>query len=31
MLREHARSGSRTVLDTARAVLAGHALLPPKR
>ena len=30
LLREHARSGSRPVLDVARAVLEGHALLPPR-
>jgi len=28
MLREHARSSRRTVLDIAQAVLDGHALLP---
>ena len=28
LLREHARSSSRTVLDIAQAVLDGHALLP---
>ena len=28
LLREHARSSSRTVLDLAQAVLDGHALLP---
>jgi AmiR/NasT family two-component response regulator len=28
MLREHARSNRRTVLDIAQAVLDGHALLP---
>ena len=30
MLREHARSSSRTVLDIAQAVLDGHALLPKR-
>jgi AmiR/NasT family two-component response regulator len=30
LLREHARSSSRPVLDVARAVLDGHALLPPR-
>ena len=30
LLREHARSSSRTVLDMAQAVLDGHALLPPR-
>jgi AmiR/NasT family two-component response regulator len=28
LLRDHARSGSRRVLDVAQAVLDGHALLP---
>jgi len=28
LLREHARSSGRTVLDVAQAVLEGHALLP---
>jgi response regulator NasT len=27
-LREHARAGSRRVVDVAQAVLDGHALLP---
>jgi response regulator NasT len=31
LLRQHARARSRTVVDTARAVLEGHALLPPSR
>ena len=31
MLRSHARGRSRTVVDTARSVLDGHALLPPRR
>ena len=30
LLREHARSSSRTVLDIAQAVLDGHALLPSR-
>ncbi len=30
LLREHARSSSRTVLDIAQAVLEGHALLPKR-
>ena len=30
LLREHARSSSRRVVDVAQAVLDGHALLPPK-
>jgi AmiR/NasT family two-component response regulator len=30
LLREHARSSGRRVLDVARTVLDGHALLPPK-
>jgi response regulator NasT len=30
LLRDHARSTSRTVLDVAQAVLDGHALLPPR-
>ena len=29
LLREHARSSSRRVVDVAQAVLDGHALLPP--
>ena len=28
MLRDHARSSNRTVLEIARSVLDGHALLP---
>jgi len=28
LLREHARSSNRRVLDVARAVLDGHGLLP---
>jgi AmiR/NasT family two-component response regulator len=31
LLRQHARARSRSVVDTARSVLEGHALLPPKR
>jgi response regulator NasT len=31
LLREHARSSSRRVIDVAQAVLDGHALLPPRR
>src|SRR5215207_11092407 len=30
LLREHARSSSRRVVDVAQTVLDGHALLPPK-
>ena len=30
MLRDHARSQSRRVVDVARAVSEGHALLPPR-
>jgi len=30
LLRDHARSGSRRVVDVAQSVLDGHALLPPK-
>ena len=30
LLREHARSTSRRVVDVAQTVLDGHALLPPK-
>ena len=30
-LRDHARSQSRRVVDVARAVTEGHALLPPQR
>ena len=30
MLREHARSGNRRVVDVARAVVDGHALLPAR-
>ena len=30
MLRDHARSQSRRVVDVARAVTEGHALLPPR-
>jgi AmiR/NasT family two-component response regulator len=30
LLREHARSRGRRVLDVAQAVLDGHALLPPR-
>ena len=30
MLRDHARSQSRRVVDVARAVAEGHALLPPR-
>jgi response regulator NasT len=29
LLRDHARAGSRRVLDVAQTVLDGHALLPP--
>jgi response regulator NasT len=28
LLRDHARSGNRRVVDVAQAVLEGHALLP---
>src|SRR3954447_6693286 len=31
MLREHARAGSRRVVDVAQAVVAGHGLLPRRR
>jgi response regulator NasT len=31
LMREHARSSSRRVVDVAQAVLDGHALLPPRR
>ena len=31
LLREHARSGSRPVVEVAQAVLDGHALLPSRR
>jgi response regulator NasT len=31
LLREHARSGNRRVVDVARAVVEGHALLPGGR
>jgi AmiR/NasT family two-component response regulator len=31
LLRRHARGHNRTVVDTARAVLEGHALLPGRR
>ena len=31
LLRDHARARNRTVVDTARSVLGGHALLPPRR
>ena len=30
LIRSHARSRSRTVVDTARSVLDGHSLLPPR-
>jgi AmiR/NasT family two-component response regulator len=30
LLREHARSSGRRVVDIAQTVLDGHALLPPK-
>ena len=30
LLRDHARSGGRRVVDLAQTVLDGHALLPPK-
>jgi response regulator NasT len=30
LLRDHARSGNRRVVDVARAVVEGHALLPPR-
>src|SRR3954453_19193888 len=30
LLRDHARSGSRRVVDVAQSVLDGHALLPPR-
>lgn len=30
LLRDHARSGRRRVVDVAQTVLDGHALLPPK-
>jgi response regulator NasT len=30
LLRDHARSQSRRVVDVARAVSEGHALLPPR-
>ena len=30
LLREHARSTGRRVVDVAQTVLDGHALLPPK-
>jgi response regulator NasT len=30
LLRSHARANNRTVVDCARAVLDGHALLPPR-
>jgi response regulator NasT len=31
LLREHARSGSRRVVDVSQAVIGGHALLPRER
>ena len=30
LMRDHARSGNRRVVDVARAVVDGHALLPPR-
>jgi AmiR/NasT family two-component response regulator len=30
LMRDHARSGNRRVVDVARAVVDGHALLPAR-